>query len=61
GAADQADQHMVEELIAAAVNAATGKARQLIGDELRRATGGLDIPGLNDLLGGSRSDRSPES
>jgi DNA-binding protein YbaB len=52
---------MVEELIAAAVNAATGKARQLIGDELRRATGGLDIPGLNDLLGGSRSDRSPES
>lgn len=48
--ADQADQKMVEELIAAAVNAATRKVRELISQELRRATGGLNIPGLSDLI-----------
>ena len=44
------DQDMIEELIAGAVNAALNKARQMIGQELRRSLGGLDIPGLGDLF-----------
>ena len=47
------DRQMVEELIAAAVNAAGARARELINEEMKRAMGGMDIPGLNQLLDGS--------
>ena len=52
---EEADQQMVEDLIAAATNAALSKARDLIQQEMRKLTGGLDlgsIPGLDKLLGG---------
>ena len=49
----ETDQRMVEDLITAAFNSAVIKARDLIGQELRRATGGFDIPGLQDLISGS--------
>ena len=52
GEGAEADQQMVEELIAAAVNAAVAKTQQLIKDEMASMTGGLDIPGLDKMLGG---------
>jgi len=51
GEGADADQAMVEELIAAAVNAALAKARDLVKDEMSRAAGGMDIPGLDKLMG----------
>ena len=52
GAGNEADQTMVEELIAAAVNAAVAKTQALIRSELSKLTGGLNIPGLEKMLGG---------
>lgn len=51
GAGDDADHQMVEELIAAATNAALLKARGLIQQEVSRLTGGLDMSGLAGLTG----------
>lgn len=51
GPAAGSDQALVEELIAAAVNAAGAKARQLVQQEISRLTGGLSIPGLDQLVG----------
>ncbi len=50
---NELDQQMVEDLIAAATNSAIAKARELIGQELQQITGGLNIPGLNNLFGGA--------
>lgn len=55
GEANQADHQMVEDLIAAAFNAALIKAQQLMQEEMAKVTGGLNlgaIPGLDKLLGG---------
>ena len=46
------DRQMIEDLIAAATNAAMEKARDLAQDEMRKLTGGLNIPGLDQLTGG---------
>jgi DNA-binding YbaB/EbfC family protein len=45
------EQAMVEELIASAFNAASVKARELVQQEISRLTGGLAIPGLDQLMG----------
>ena len=45
-AMDQADKGMLEDLVAAAVNAAMEKARVLADETMEKATGGLRIPGL---------------
>ena len=47
----ESDLKMVEDLIAAAVNAAMAKAREMIQDEMKQLTGGLNIPGLDKLMG----------
>jgi hypothetical protein len=46
GIVDQNDVGMLEDLIAAAVNQALGKAQALQADAIRSAAGGLPIPGL---------------
>jgi DNA-binding YbaB/EbfC family protein len=43
---DPKDLGMLEDLIAAAVNHAIGKAQALQSDAVRSATGGLPLPGL---------------
>ena len=53
GDGESTDQAMIEELIAAAVNTASEKARQLVAEEMQRLTGGLNLPGLGPLLGGT--------
>jgi hypothetical protein len=45
-AIDPADKGMLEDLVAAAVNAAMEKARVLADETMEKATGGLRIPGL---------------
>ena len=45
------DKMMVEELIAAAFNDASDKLQRLVGEEMRKAAGDLDVPGLSGLLG----------
>ena len=45
------DLKMIEDLIAAATNVALAKARDLVQQEFANATGGLNIPGLDKLMG----------
>jgi len=45
-AMDPADKGMLEDLLAAAVNAAMEKARVLSDETMEKATGGLRLPGL---------------
>jgi len=49
-AVDPRDVPMLEDLIAAAVNDALAQAADLRKTELTRATGGIPLPGLTDLL-----------
>lgn len=44
------DKVIVEELIAAAVNSAAEKVQQLVQEEVKKAAGGLEIPGLENML-----------
>lgn len=43
---DPSEQAMLQDLIVAAVNSASAKAKELGRDEMRQLTGGLNIPGL---------------
>lgn len=45
------DPAMLQDLIVAGVNDAMRKARQTMQDEMRKLTGGLNIPGLSGMLG----------
>lgn len=45
-AADPADISMLEDLVAAAVNAAVEKARAAADEHMSKATGGIKIPGI---------------
>lgn len=47
------DVELLEDLIVAAVSAATRKAQDGAKAEMAKLTGGLNIPGLTDLLGQS--------
>ncbi len=44
------DVAMMQDLITAAVNAAIQKAQAMVAEEMKQATGGLNLPGLSDLL-----------
>jgi nucleoid-associated protein EbfC len=50
GTGGEAEQAMVEELVASAVNAASAKARELVQQEISKLTGGLSLPGLDQVL-----------
>ena len=52
GDGQDADRAMVEDLIAAAFNAARTKAQEMVAEEMRELTGGLDLPGMDQLMGG---------
>ena len=45
------DKDFAEELIAAAFNDAMEKVQQLIMDQARELTGGMNLPGMENLLG----------
>lgn len=48
----EADRQMVEELVAAAFNAALARAQDMIKSEMSQLTGGMDLSGLDEMLGG---------
>jgi DNA-binding YbaB/EbfC family protein len=48
------DRDMIQDLTAAAVNAALTNAQRMVQDELQRAGTTLALPNLADLLGSSR-------
>lgn len=52
GEGADADKEMVEELIRAATNAALQKAQEMAREEFSRTAGGLNLPGMEGLLGG---------
>jgi nucleoid-associated protein EbfC len=60
----QNDPEMLEDLVVAAVNQAIAKGKQMHADAVRDLTGGLSLPGLNDMLakftGGNTEDQKPE-
>lgn len=48
-AVDVNDIEMLEDLIKAAVNAAVAKSQKLLQEEMGKLTGGLNIPGMDQL------------
>ena len=44
------DVELIEELVPAALNEALAQVRKLSVDKMREATGGIDLPGLDDAL-----------
>jgi nucleoid-associated protein EbfC len=44
------DRELIEELVPAAMNEALSQVRKLSVEKMREATGGIDLPGLNDAL-----------
>ena len=51
GRGDDADTRVIEDLVTAAVNAALEKAKQAAQQELAKAGGDLNVPGMPDLQG----------
>lgn len=45
------DVELLEDLVVAAVGAAAKKAQEAMQEEMSRLTGGMDIPGLGNMLG----------
>lgn len=52
-----ADLELLEDLVRGAVSSASRKAQEQMRADLAKMTGGLDIPGLEDMLGPSLADR----
>jgi DNA-binding YbaB/EbfC family protein len=45
------DREMLQDLTAAAVNAALSNAQKLVQEEIQRASAGMNMPNIGDLLG----------
>ncbi len=45
------DIEMLQDLVAAAVNEALRRAQQMVSDDMGKLTGGMNIPGLGNMLG----------
>ena len=50
---EKKDREMIEDLLPAAVNDAISKSKELHAEALRGLTGGIDLPGLKEALGGT--------
>ncbi len=46
----QGDRELLEDLVAAAVNQAVSRGRQLHAEAMKEMTGGLELPGLQEML-----------
>jgi DNA-binding YbaB/EbfC family protein len=49
------DVEMLEDLVKAAVNAGQTRAREALQEEMAKMTGGMNLPGLSNLMGGGGS------
>jgi DNA-binding YbaB/EbfC family protein len=50
--ADPGELEMLQDLVVAAVNQALQKAKELAAEKTRQLTGGIPIPGIEDLFSG---------
>jgi len=50
-AVDPTDVEMLEDLVLAAVTQAQKRATEAMEDEMKRATGGMSLPGLGSIFG----------
>lgn len=57
---EKADWEMVEDLLPAAINAASQNAKLLHAEAMQDAAGGMDVPGLGDALAKFTGGNSPE-
>ncbi|HEB02926.1 hypothetical protein LCGC14_3042750 [marine sediment metagenome] len=48
-AVDPDDVEMLQDLVLAAANEALRRAKDLVGDEMSKLTGGMNLPGMPDL------------
>ncbi len=48
---ERGEREMLEDLLPAAVNQAAARARELHMEVMRESMGGMDLPGMGDLLG----------
>lgn len=59
----QQDKELLEDLVAAAVNQAVLKGKQLHSEAMKELTGGIELPGLNEAIarftGGSAEPSAP--
>jgi DNA-binding YbaB/EbfC family protein len=46
----EGDRELIEDLLVAAVNSAIAKAKQQHAEAMKRLTGGIELPGAEDLL-----------
>ena len=56
---ERKDRELIEDLVPAAVNAAIVKSKELHAEALRSITGGIDLPGMKEALGGGTIDEVP--
>lgn len=56
----ESEREMLEELLAAAVNQATSKSKQLHVDAMKSMASGFDVPGLSDALENVAGNASDE-
>jgi DNA-binding YbaB/EbfC family protein len=47
------DVELLEDMVKAAITSAGNKAREALKEEMTRLTGGMNLPGLSEMLGGS--------
>ena len=57
---DNGDREMIEDLLPAAINAASQKAKELHAEAMKEITGGMNLPGLQETLGQLTGDLPPE-
>lgn len=50
GLVERGEREMIEDLVTAAINDAQAKARQLHAEAMQEVTGGLNLPGMEDML-----------
>lgn len=53
---EKQDRELLEDLLPAAFNAAKEKAQAMHAEQMQALTGGLNLPGMDDLLGGLNTD-----
>jgi nucleoid-associated protein EbfC len=56
GLIERKDRELIEDLVPAAVNAAIAKSKELHAEALKGLTGGIDLPGIKEALGGGAID-----
>ena len=44
------DREMIEDMLPAAINQASAKSKQMHMEMMQSLTGGMDLPGLNDMI-----------